>query len=451
MNLFFAGHQEKYAVEQTLLTLFPQERPVYPDTPPGGDNELVLSFSRGSQWCTARAVLRRGGKTYVRQCRVAAAELPAEDPVVSTRLTRRTLQRAFYLAAVDCLGTEPPWGMLSGVRPVKLPTRAMEAGASPRQAEAMLRDQYRVSPLRRQLAMDCAQASLDAQRALKEDEVSLYVGIPFCPTRCAYCSFVSADVGRALKLIDPFLDALCRELAATGAMLADAGLRVRTVYFGGGTPTTLSAPQLDRLMGELADHIDLSGCTEYTVEAGRPDTITAEKLAVLARRGCSRVSVNPQTMQDAVLERMRKGHTAAAIVAAGQKARQAGLALSVTAISGLGSRELLRDHAVDTARALSAMKPEYIGLLTLMVEPGTPLEQWVREGSFQVLGPAEILQETALLLDHIDSEGSVFRMNHASNYLTLKGTLNRDLPALRQQVQEGLMGHGLRPESWRAL
>ena len=86
-----------------------------------------------------------------------------------------------------------------------------------------------------------------------------------------------------------------------------------------------------------------------------------------------------------------------------------------------------------------------------MVEPGTPLERWVREGSFQVLGPAEILQETALLLDHIDSEGSVFRMNHASNYLTLKGTLNRDLPALRQQVQEGLMGHGLRPESWRAL
>ena len=153
----------------------------------------------------------------------------------------------------------------------------------------------------------------------------------------------------------------------------------------------------------------------------------------------------------AVLERMQKGHTAAAIVAAGQKARRAGLALSVTAISGLGSRELLREHAVDTARALSAMNPEYIGLLTLMVEPGTPLERWVREGSFQVLGPAEILQETALLLDHMDSPGSVFRMNHASNYLTLKGTLNRDLPALRQQVQEGLMGHGLRPESWRAL
>ena len=178
---------------------------------------------------------------------------------------------------------------------------------------------------------------------------------------------------------------------------------------------------------------------------------TDDELRQLRENGLKMVYMGLESGCDAVLERMRKGHTAAAIVAAGQKARQAGLALSVTAISGLGSRELLRDHAVDTARALSAMKPEYIGLLTLMVEPGTPLEQWVREGSFQVLGSAEILQETALLLDHIDSEGSVFRMNHASNYLTLKGTLNRDLPALRQQVQEGLMGHGLRPESWRAL
>ena len=154
---------------------------------------------------------------------------------------------------------------------------------------------------------------------------------------------------------------------------------------------------------------------------------------------------------DKVLTLMRKGHPAAEIIEMGQKVRRSGMALSVTAITGLGGPELLEEHAVKTAEAFNAMNPEYIGMLTLMVEPGTPLEQWVREGSFRVLGPAEILQETALLLDHIDSEGSVFRMNHASNYLTLKGTLNRDLPALRQQVQEGLMGHGLRPESWRAL
>ena len=178
---------------------------------------------------------------------------------------------------------------------------------------------------------------------------------------------------------------------------------------------------------------------------------TPEELRLLRDKGLLLVYMGLESGCDEVLQRMRKGHDAAAIVAAGQKARQAGLQLSVTAISGLGSRELLRRHAEDTARALSAMQPEYIGLLTLMVEPGTPLEQWVREGSFHVLGAAEILQETAILLEHIDSEGSIFRMNHASNYLSLKGTLNRDLPALREQVRQGLAGHGLRPESWRAL
>ena len=148
---------------------------------------------------------------------------------------------------------------------------------------------------------------------------------------------------------------------------------------------------------------------------------------------------------------MTKGHTAAAIVAAGQKARRCGFALSVTAISGLGSVELLEQHAVETAKALSEMNPEYIGLLTLMVERGTPLEQWVREGSFTVLQAPDILRETEIFLRHIDSPGSVFRMNHASNYLTLKGTLNEDREALLERVRKGMEGYGLRSEKMRAL
>lgn len=178
---------------------------------------------------------------------------------------------------------------------------------------------------------------------------------------------------------------------------------------------------------------------------------TEEELRALRAAGLTMVYMGLESGCDAVLQKMNKGHDAAAIVAAGQKARRCGLALSVTAISGLGSLDLLRDHAVGTAQALSAMQPEYIGLLTLMVEPGTPLEQWVREGSFIVPGAADILRETEILLHHLDSEGSVFRMNHASNYLTLKGTLNRDKEALLGRVQAGLAGHGLRPEYMRAL
>ena len=371
MKLYYRGHDYKYAAEQMLLTLFPTERPEYADAPPGpGEDALVLSLSRGETWATATAALTWGGAEYraARRCRVS--ELT--DQLSADRALQRILKLAFYDAGTAALGKEPPWGALTGVRPVKIPAKAMLAGATPAQAEKVLRDTYRVSPGRRKLAMDCAQASLAAQRSLGEHEVSLYVGIPFCPTRCAYCSFVSADVGRSLKLIDPFLDALSREIRATGAMLARAGLRVRTVYFGGGTPTTLTAPQLDRLMGELAEHIDLSACTEYTVEAGRPDTITAEKLAVLKRRGCDRVSVNPQSMSDAVLAAMGRAHRAADILGAFALVRESGIGcVNMDLIAGLPG------DSADGFRAsldqVLELAPENVTVHTLALKKGSRL------------------------------------------------------------------------------
>jgi oxygen-independent coproporphyrinogen III oxidase len=377
MNLYFTGHQEKYAVEQTMLTLFPQERPVYPDpamTPPGGEdaNELELGFHRGETWCTARAVLRRDGKTFIHQCRVKTADLPANDPVVSTRLTRRTLQRAFYLAAIECLGTEPPWGMLSGVRPVKLPTRAMEEGSTPRQAEAMLKH-YHVSPVRQQLAMDCAQASLTVKRDLKPEEISLYIGIPFCPTRCAYCSFISA-AGSANKLIPDYLNALFGEIDAAGASAQRAGKRVRTVYIGGGTPTTLAADQLRALLDRLHTAFDLAPGTEFTVEAGRPDTITRAKLEAIRDGGGNRISVNPQTMSDLVLETIGRSHRAEDIRRAYALAREVNVgAINMDLIAGLPA-----DTPADFAATLNeviGMDPENITVHTLALKKGARLRQ----------------------------------------------------------------------------
>ena len=390
MRLYFHGHDYRYAAEQMLLTLFPAERPEYPQGPPApGEDALALSLSRGAAWATATAALTWGGRTYRASRRCRTAELTGG--LAADRALQRILKLAFYDAGTAALGKEPPWGALTGVRPVKLPARAMLEGASPAQAERMLRDTYRVSPGRRRLAMDCAAASLAARRSLGDSEVSLYVGIPFCPTRCAYCSFVSADVGRALKLIDPFLDALSREIRATGAMLAGAGLKVRTVYFGGGTPTTLSAPQLDRLMGELAEHIDLSACTEYTVEAGRPDTITGEKLAVLARRGCDRVSVNPQSMSDAVLAAMGRSHRAADILRAYALARESGM--------GIINMDLIAGLPGDSAEGFRAsldrvleLGPENVTVHTLALKKGSRL----MEGETP-LPPGE---DVAAMLDH---------------------------------------------------
>ena len=155
---------------------------------------------------------------------------------------------------------------------------------------------------------------------------------------------------------------------------------------------------------------------------------------------------------DDVLKLMRKGHTSAEIVECGQKVKRNGIGLSVTAITGLGGPELMEAHAVDTARALNAMNPEYIGILTLVVEDGTPLQDWVREGKFHLLTPAQVLQETKLMVENFDSPGSVFRMNHASNYLSLKGTLNEDKEAMLAQIRRAERHmETLRPEGWRQV
>lgn len=373
MRLFFTGHMEKYAVEQSLLTLFPAERPEYPEEKPGGDNEAELAWVQGNTWYTASAKLRREGKEIRRQCRVRATEFT--DEITGERLRRRTLQRAFYLAATDYLGQEPPWGMLSGVRPVKLPVRAMEQGEPPILVEAMLWDLYRVSEPRRRLAMDCAQASLAVKHTLAPEEISLYVGIPFCPTRCAYCSFISAAAtGENRKLIAPYLEALFREIDAAGRAVRQQGKRIRSVYLGGGTPTTLTAEELSALMARLRRAFSLSEGLEYTVEAGRPDTISEEKLAAILKEGGNRISVNPQSLSDEVLRAIGRAHRAEDVYTAYQLVRRADFqAVNMDLIAGLPQDTPAGFR--DTLDKVIALAPENITVHTLARKRGSRLTE----------------------------------------------------------------------------
>lgn len=179
---------------------------------------------------------------------------------------------------------------------------------------------------------------------------------------------------------------------------------------------------------------------------------TDEELQLLRDKGLTLLYMGLESGCDDVLKLMRKGHTSAEIVECGQKVKRNGIGLSVTAITGLGGPELMEAHAVDTAKALNAMNPEYIGILTLVVEDGTPLQDWVREGKFHLLTPAQVLQETKLMVESFDSPGSVFRMNHASNYLSLKGTLNEDKEAMLAQIRRAERHmETLRPEGWRQV
>ena len=386
-----------YAAEQMMLTLFPGQRPEYPPQPP----------HRLEEGASARFTLSRDGDRALLSARViwadraAAGEraFPAGEldapPAAVYHTVQHALKLAFYDAGTALLGREPPWGALTGVRPVKLPTRSLAAGASPEEARLELERTYRVSPERAGLAVDCARASLAAQRLLGPDQVSVYVGIPFCPTRCAYCSFVSADVGRTLNLVEPYVEALLEETDAMGRLLKEAGLTVRSFYMGGGTPTTLSAEQMDRLLSRCREALPLESCLEFTVEAGRPDTITREKLDVLRRRGVDRISINPQTLEPAVLTAIGRRHTPGDISEACALARQAGFScINMDLIAGLP-----RDSFAGFRRSLEgvlAMGPENITVHTLALKKGSRLMDGSGEDLAGALPGGE---ETARMLD----------------------------------------------------
>ncbi len=372
MKLYLVGHTYRYAVEQLLLVLFPGEKPLYPDAPPvEGEDCLTSSLTLSAEAAVASAVLTLGGKTAVREESLPLSELP-EDTLGRDRLLQRILKLSFFHAAVEVTGVSPPWGALTGIRPAKLASKALDAGESEDAVRQQFLETYCVSPERTELALDAARAGRAARDSLRPDELSLYVGIPFCPTRCAYCSFVSADVEHAKRVMPTYLDCLHREIAAVGELLPRAGAVPRTLYIGGGTPTTLNAAQLETLLTRIDRHIDLSRCTEYTVEAGRPDTITAEKLAVLHSHRVNRISVNPQSLRDEVLAAMGRSHTAREIYTAYQLARDSGIpGINMDLIAGLPKDDLqgfcyTLDQVLDLA-------PENITVHTLALKKGARL------------------------------------------------------------------------------
>ena len=274
MKLQFRGHDDRYAVEQSLLAFFPDERPVYETPAPEEDDCALVTLTEGKRYATGATTIRYHGKTARGISRAVLTDAPNEYE--RERLRQRALKLSFFKAARDITGVTPSWGALTGIRPGKLARALLEQGRTETQTDRILRDTYFVSPERRRLAIETAQAGLKAKRDLRPNEISLYVGIPFCPTRCAYCSFVSASVEKSFGLMEPYLAALEAEITAAGRMVAETGLSVKSFYMGGGTPTTLSAQQMDHLLTHLNKSFDLTGCAEYCIEAGRPDTITRE-------------------------------------------------------------------------------------------------------------------------------------------------------------------------------
>ena len=214
-----------------------------------------------------------------------------------------------YKLLCDFTGLTQPWGILTGVRPVKLLRRLAEE-SNEEQAVKKFEKDFFVSNEKIALSRETEHNERKILELSKPESFSLYVGIPFCPSRCSYCSFVMASIERAEKLIEPYTKLLCEEIKQTAEIANKLGLRLETVYFGGGTPTTLSAEQLDTVLGTVNKSFDMSTCREFTVEAGRPDTIDIAKLFALKENKIDRISINPQTVNDEVLKTIGRKHTA---------------------------------------------------------------------------------------------------------------------------------------------
>ncbi len=273
---------------------------------------------------------------------------------VSDDDTAHDLSVLMFRVLSDLTGFEPPWGILYGVRPARL----MHATVQKLGIDGARRkfDFDLVKPQKTELALEVMQRENKIIELSKDNSFSLYVSIPFCPTRCSYCSFVSHSIANAGEYIAPYVDLLCRELEETAKVAKDLSLRLETIYFGGGTPTTLSAEQLAKIMQTISDNFDLSTLREYTVEAGRPDTVTPEKLQTVRSLGADRVSINPQTFSDEVRAKVGRRHTTEQTLSAFDMARGAGFDnINMDFIAGLDGETLQSfQSGIDRAVALGA-------------------------------------------------------------------------------------------------
>lgn len=367
MKLFLSGHEDRYAIEQLQLALFPEEPMEITESRNfSGDGARSVLY-RGKIWLTASTNITWHGQSARAFCRIRA-----ERETVSLR--RQTLQRSYYLAAVKLLLEKPPWGALAGVRPTKLTTRLLLAGETRESVDRHMDSTYFVSPTRRTLCIDASLATVKAMKMLRPRDISVYVGIPFCPTRCTYCSFVSQSIERCAGLLDDYLACLLLEIRHVGRCIKETGCIVRTIYIGGGTPTTLNASQLRLLMDAISENFDLSELLEYTVEGGRPDTLDEEKLHVLSSYGCDRISINPQTMNDSALQAIGRCHSAEDTLRAYRLAEKVNFkAINMDLIAGLP-----RDTTQTFAESLSQiieLAPANITVHTLALKKGAALFQ----------------------------------------------------------------------------
>lgn len=372
MKLILNGNINVYYIQTLCMIFFPGEK--FGAAEAEREDAPMLSLTLAEKDGGLEAVVEASayGKTATSQKYYAYTERYDLD-----KMAKLVCGAAVIAACGELMGYRPSWGMLTGVRPSKVATELLQKGLSKTRVKKILTSEYFVIPKKAALATDVALNEQKLIGTVGAKDCSVYVAIPFCPTRCSYCSFVSYTSPKLLSLIPDYLIHLAADLEATFAKIKELGLHVKTVYIGGGTPTILTADQLRFLLSKIAELTDVSQLEEYTLESGRPDTITAEKFAVAKEYGVTRVCVNPQSLCDEVLHGIGRCHTAEDFLRAFDVARESGIPyINTDLIVGLPG-DTFKSFSVTFDKILS-LRPENITVHTFCVKKAAEI---LKQGS----------------------------------------------------------------------
>ncbi|WP_027621727.1 coproporphyrinogen dehydrogenase HemZ [Acetivibrio clariflavus] len=284
------------------------------------------------------------------------------------------IKRQLYKALVQYTKEEMPWGMLTGIRPAKIVHEMLDKNFGKEQIMEQLKNYYYLSSKKASLVYDVALSEKAILDNTGPNMVSLYIGIPFCPTRCLYCSFTSNPIKKYEKMVESYMAALTREIRSVGEMLRDRDLKIQSIYIGGGTPTSIDVQYLGKLLEEIEKNFCFDFVQEYTLEAGRPDSITVEKLETIAKSKVNRISINPQTMKDETLLRIGRSHTSDDIIEAFKLARKFKFDnINMDIIAGLPGEKL--DDFLFTLEEVKKLSPENITVHTMSIKRASRLNE----------------------------------------------------------------------------
>lgn len=366
MPVVLIGNSFKYEIEATLKLFFNTARFSFSDDIAGasGENYVIASAEECGD-IRLSAEIRLNGGTPEKD----AVTLPAGT---EKNTAEHELCRLIYHILCKMTGISPPWGLMTGIRPVKKVTELIEQGLDREEISRKLTEKYELSPGKFDLAYRTAVNQLPILHKIDPSAVSLYVSIPFCPTRCSYCSFVSHSMASAVKLMPEYVAALCKEIEIVGDIVRETGVRIDTIYFGGGTPTSIEAGDIRLIMEAVEKNFDIAAVREYSFEAGRPDTITEEKLRVIKGLGATRISVNPQTLNDDVLRVIGRRHSGEDAINAFELCRRLGFDnVNTDLIAGLPTEST--ESFRNTLDRITELSPESITIHTLTIKRSADL------------------------------------------------------------------------------